>query len=195
MMTRTSLLLLLVGLAACSSTSDRPPESVLSAEVPEWVFNPSYEWDADDEPLVYYAMGRSRILRDLNLAEENALADARADVQAFLETTIERLNEAWVAESGDLMDDASFSSLINNEMFTRQIISGTVHGVRIKTRYWDDATFYVWVRYDAADSFLASYESGLSEALRKQTRELTYADRERMRKELERVVAERNQHD
>jgi hypothetical protein len=194
-MMRTTMLLLFVGLAACSSTSPRPPESVLSEDVPEWVFNPAFDWDQDDEPLVYYAVGRSRIIRDVNLAEENALADARADVQAFLETTIERLNEAWVAESGDLMNDASLSSAINNEMFTRQVISGTVHGVRIMTRYWDDEDYWVWVRYDAADAFLGTYENELSETLRKQTRELTYADRERMRKELERVVAERNKSD
>jgi len=184
--------LVLAALVACSGTTPRPEEPFLSEEAPEWVFDPNIEWDEDDEPTVYYARGQAEILANLNLAEEKARADALADVQSFIEVTIERLTEAWINESGDAMLEGSESSLVNDEMFTREIVEGTLGGVRPLAMWWDADDYYVWVKYDA-EAALSAYEASLQSRLREVNRQLTKEDREAMREELERLLAERRE--
>jgi hypothetical protein len=197
-MTRTSLLLccavLLPALPSCSASreGEHPRPTTVSEQAPRWVFDAAAGWDEESQPFVYYATGRAAILMNLDLAEENARADALADVQSFLETTIERLNEGWASEAGDLLDRDALTSYINAEQFTREVISGSLSGARVIGKWNDDDNYYVWVKYNAEDAFLGNYSKSVASRLKQQTRELTTADRERMRKELERVVAERN---
>ncbi len=186
-----------LGLGACSSASvtdeqHHPRPSTISEEAPRWVFDASTGWNEEEQPFVYYATGRAPIHLNMNLAEENAKADALADVQSFLETSIERLNESWAQESGNLLDKGALSSLFNDEILTRQLISGSLSGARVIGKWNDTRDYFVWVRYNAEDAFLGSYSKNVAAKLKEQTRELTSADRERMRAELERVVAERN---
>lgn len=178
-------------LASCSGTTPRPEEPHLSDEAPEWVYDPHVVWD-EDEPTVYYARGQAEILQNINLAEEKARADALADVQAFIEVTIERLTEAWINESGDAMIEGTTSSLVNDEMFTREIVEGTLGGVRPLAMWWDAEDYYVWVKYDA-EAALTSYEAALQSRLREANRQLTKEDRDVMREELERLLAERRE--
>ena len=181
-------------LTGCSSTGDnpRPDKSVLNEEAPTWVYDPSAGWDAEEEPFTYYATGQAPIHANLNLAEESAKADALADVQSFLETTIQRLNENWAGESGDLLDESALSSMVNDEMFTREVISGTLNGARIVGKWYDSRNYYIHVKYNAEDSFLGTYVKGFSKKLAEHTREMTTAERDRMRSELERVVKDMN---
>ncbi len=194
-MTRVACLLVLTALiaTACSSSKPRPAEEVLNPAAPEWVYNPAYEWDADDEPLVYYSSGRAPIFLDLDLAEEKALADGRADIGAFLEVGVQRLLEAYVGEAGDRLREGSLSSLINDQLYTRQIIDTTLSGVRIEDKWWDGDYYYVWLKYDAGDSFLGEFQASLNERLRADTRELTAGERDRMRDQLESLIRERRQ--
>jgi hypothetical protein len=189
-----ALVAALSALPACSSSreEDHPRPTGISEEAPAWVFDAAHEWDEEDQPFVYYATGRAAIHMNIGLAEENARADALADVQSFLETTIERLNENWASEAGDLLDRDALTSYINDEQFTREVISGSLSGARVIGKWNDDDHYFVWVRYNAEDAFLGNYSKGVASRLREQTRELTTADRERMRRELERVVQERN---
>jgi len=192
----TGLLLLAgLGLPACSSTSEnpRPDSSVLNEEAPRWVYDPAHDWDAAHEPFAYYATGQAPIHANLNLAEENARADALVDVQSFLTTSVERLTENWAVESGDLLEPAALSSLVKDEMFTRTVVSGTLNGTRVVGKWYDGRNYYVRVKYNAEDAFLGSYVKGFSRKLADQTRELTGAERDRMRAELERVVRELNE--
>lgn len=177
----------------CSSHKPRPDEAVLNEEAPDWVFNPNVEWDADDEPFVYYATGRARINFDLDLAEEKALADGRADVGAFLETTIQRLLESYIGEAGDQMNDASLSSLINDQLYTRQVVDASLSGVRLEAKWWDSDYYYVWLKYDANDQFFGNFTNSLNSKLQSNTRKLTSQARERMRDELNRILRERNE--
>jgi len=186
---------LLSALLSCSSTheAEHPRPTTLREEAPRWVFDASTGWDEQAQPFVYYATGHATIHRNLDLAEENAKADALADVQSFLQTTIERLNEGWASEAGDLLDKGALTSYINDEQFTREVISGSLSGARVIGKWNDDENYWVWVKYNAEDAFLGNYSKGVASRLKEQTRELTTADRERMRKELERVVQERNE--
>jgi len=182
--------ILIVG---CSSANPRPTTDVLNEEAPDWVYDPSADWDADDEPFVYYATGMGRIGMNLNLAEAEAHSDAMSDIQAFLETTIERLGEYYAQEAGDLLDEDTKSSFVNNELFTRELVSGTVSGARIAGKWWDQDYIYVRLKFDAEDQFLGAYQQSLAARLRQKTRELTQKDKESMRSELERLVTERNE--
>ncbi len=184
-----SAALVIVG---CSATNPRPTPDVLNEEAPDWVYEPSADWDADDEPFVYYATGMGRIGMNLNLAEAEAHADAMTDVQSFLETTIESLGEYYAQEAGDLLDEDTKSSFVNNELFRRELVSGTVSGARIAGKWWDQDYIYVRLKFNAEDSFLGEYQKSLASRLRQKTRELTQKDKESMRSELERLVSERN---
>ena len=181
-------------LLSCSASreSEHPRPVTVSEEAPRWVYDASAGGDEKDQPFVYYATGHATIHMNIDLAEENARADALADVQSFLETTIERLNEGWASEAGDLLDKTALTSYINDEQFTREVISGSLSGARVIGKWNDTDNYYIWVRYNAEDAFLGNYSKGVASRLKEQTRELTTADRERMRHELERVVSERN---
>jgi len=185
----------LPALLSCSASreAEHPRPTTVSEEAPRWVFDSATGWDEKAQPFVYYATGRAAIHLNLDLAEENAKADALADVQSFLETTIERLNESWASEAGDLLDRNALTSYINDEQFTREVISGSLSGARVIGKWNDDDYYYIWVKYNAEDAFLGNYSKSVASRLKEQTRELTTADRERMRKELERVVADRNE--
>ena len=188
-----SLALLTLVVVSCSSNKPRPDDNVLNDEAPEWVYNPNVDWDADDEPFTYWATGRARINFDLDLAEEKAFADGRADVGAFLETTIQRLLEAYIGEAGDQMNDASLSSLVNDQLYTRQVINASLSGVRTEAKWWDGEYYYVWLKYNANDEFFGNFANSLNERLKSNTRKLTAQSRDRMRDELERILRERNE--
>lgn len=63
-------------------------------------------------------------------ARTMAEADAREKIAASTEARITSLVENWSKIVGDTKDQATFTSLINNEAFTRQFVDRSVKGTR-----------------------------------------------------------------
>ncbi len=178
--------------AACATAAPRPSETVLNPAAPRWVYEPSYDWDEDDEPGVIYAAGRARIHLNLNLAEENARADALADIAAFLEVTIERMHTSLASEAGSLGEAEAIVSSFDDELFTRQLVSASLSGARLQGSWFDEHDYHVWMKYDARDAFFTQLQQQLGERLRDGGRELQEAARDRLLEQLLASVAAHN---
>lgn len=109
--------LVAVGLAGCASGEIDPN---------------SCDWTDSPGAVAQYmaAVGSAPILNEM--AEPNARtyaeADGRAKLAASLQTKINQLVENWAKDTGDLTQNASFSSYINNELITRQFVDTEVGG-------------------------------------------------------------------
>jgi len=81
-----------------------------------------------------YSKGNAR-----NFAE----VDARGKMAATLKAKINSLAENWAKESGDLTKQASFSSYVNNENFTRQYVDAEIKGAVAHDYHDDGKIMYV----------------------------------------------------
>jgi hypothetical protein len=184
----------LLALPACaSSRAEAPPPAVtIIEEAPRWVFDAAHGWDAVAQPFLFHATGRAPIRDSMQAADAQARFHALADVQSFREAAVARLNASWAGEDGELRDHQALASALDSGPFAREVIEASAAGTRLIGKWHDDHEYHVWISYDAEEAFLARYSEGVAARLREQARELTPADRERLRRELASLVAERN---
>jgi hypothetical protein len=76
------------------------------------------------------AVGAAPILNERSEPNSRtfAEADGRAKLAASLRTKINQLVENWAKDTGDLTQNASFASYVNNELLTRQFVDTEVGG-------------------------------------------------------------------
>lgn len=112
-----------------------PVSNTPMSEVDEWWNNPGFIQDH------LAAIGVSPLLnaRAEGPARTYAETDGRGKLAAVLKARMTQLVENWSKDVADLNKEASFSSYINNEAMTRQLVDATVKGA-VPYRYKNTGT-------------------------------------------------------
>jgi hypothetical protein len=137
---RTFRLLCVVPVLAAFIFSGCGSEEILPEGNPEeWWNNPGAITD------YLAAVGVSPLLnkRAEGPARTYAEADGRAKMAAVLKAKMQQLVENWSKDVGDLTKEASFSSYINNEAFTRQHVDAVIAGAKAHTYHKAEGNIYV----------------------------------------------------
>ncbi|MGQ9591647.1 MAG: hypothetical protein ACUVYA_15295 [Planctomycetota bacterium] len=117
-----------------------------------------------------------------------AEADGRQKIAASIQARITSLVENWAKIVGDTSDQQTFTSLINNEGFTRQFVDRSVVGARAVTYKYlpEEKTLYaLMVVQDPAAWMVEFRENSLEKAA--QTLLWTQAQKEDFRKKMDEI--------
>lgn len=107
---------------ACGSTPETVAERV--NEVGNWMDNPGDIRDA------LAAVGVSNVVGSEHTARTRAEANGRAILAATAKAKVQQLIENWYKETGDLLDEKTMSSYMNDEGITRQFTDVELIGAR-----------------------------------------------------------------
>lgn len=143
-------LALLATAPACTSpalTSEEGQVGVL--ESGRWV-------DVPDLVAFPAAVGAAPIVssRGEFMARTAAEADGRAKLAAALEAEIRQMFEGMGRTSGDLVNEDSFTELVDNSVSLRQFVNTTVSGARPLAYKKRDGTLFALVAFKDADQVL-----------------------------------------
>ena len=116
-------------LVSCNSTSgssggDSTVRDFDGKQVDEWWNNPK------DLPYDLCVVGSSPVLGNPSAARTSAENNARAQMAAMKKAKVQQLIEDWAQQTGDMLQEGSLQSLINNEQFTRSVVDEDVSGAR-----------------------------------------------------------------
>lgn len=125
-------------LVGCSSG----PEPMTEIEPATWIDKPSMVEGA------MAATGMAKILGNEGNARTRAEADGRAKLAATARAQMQQLISNWAKETGDLLDEASVSSLLNDETLIRQATDVELIGARAVQYAKRDGNQYVLVVMD-----------------------------------------------
>lgn len=108
--------------AGCGGTPETVAEKI--DEVSDWIDNPG---DIRD---TLAAVGSARIMGNPSNARNRAEIDARNKMAASAKTKIESYATNWAKECGDMLDEKTMSSYINDESIIRQFTDTEIIGAR-----------------------------------------------------------------
>ena len=114
-------------LAGCSGDGEKVPQTGLFAGMPDWVMNEGNTY-RDGGAVVYCAMGSARITPNISMTMSTAEAQARRKLASILNTHVRAMFTSFSQEAGNLYDEASLSSVQNNEEVFRQLTEASVNG-------------------------------------------------------------------
>jgi hypothetical protein len=147
-------------LVGCSSG----PEPATEVEPEIWIDKPSMVEDA------MAAVGMAKILGNEGNARTRAEADGRAKLAATARAQMQQLISNWAKETGDLLNEASLSSLLNDEALIRQVTDVELIGARVVQYAKRDGNQYVLVVMDDPAEWTKRVGEGMrSRALQDQT--------------------------
>lgn len=126
-------------MAGCKNGPETPQDYQPVSQVDPWWNNPGSVQDH------LAAVGVSPLLNKRAVASSRQAAevDGRAKLAATLKAQIQSLAENWSKDVGDLTNEASFSSYVNNESFTRQFVNDAVKGAQAYKYHQDEGNVYV----------------------------------------------------
>jgi hypothetical protein len=147
-------------LASCGSG----PEPLNEVQPETWIDNPTMVEG------VMAATGMARILGNEGNARTRAEADGRAKLAATARSQMQQLISNWAKETGDLLNDASVSSLLNDETLIRQVTDAELIGARAAKYAKREGNQYVLVVMDDPAEWTKRVGAGMrSRALQDQT--------------------------
>jgi hypothetical protein len=148
--------------AGCSGGPETPQDRI--AEVSDWIDNPG---DIRD---TLAAVGSARILGNESSARTRAEVDARAKMAATARAQVQSLMSNWFKETGDMLDEKSISSYLNDEGLIRQLTDTEIIGARAVKYEKRDNIQYVLMVIDDADKWTKQVGSSVKDkALKDQT--------------------------
>jgi|SRR5688572_5542195 len=106
-------------------------------EVDNWIDNPGEIRDT------MAAVGSARILANPSSARTRAEVDARAKMAATARAQVQSLMSNWFKETGDMLEERSMSSYINDEGLIRQLTDTEIIGASPAKYAVRDNTQYV----------------------------------------------------
>src|SRR5262245_59621002 len=137
---------LLVSLIASSCTllvgCSSGPEPATEVDPEIWIDKRSMVEDA------MAATGMAKILGNESNARTRAEADGRAKLAATARAQMQQLISNWAKETGDLLNEASLSSLLNDEALIRQVTDVELIGARVVQYAKRDGNQYVLIVMD-----------------------------------------------
>lgn len=140
------------------------PQPATEVEPEIWIDKPSMVEDA------MAATGMAKILGNEGNARTRAEADGRAKLAATARAQMQQLISNWAKESGDLLDEASVSSLLNDETLIRQVTDVELIGARVVQYAKRDGNQYVLVVMDDPAEWTKRVGEGMrSRALQDET--------------------------
>ena len=151
-----------IGTTSCGSA----PDPVTSGPVAtgDWIDNPGNIKD------VLTATGSAKILGNPSAARTRAEADGRAKIAASAKALIQSLVSNWAKETGDMLDDRTVSSYLNDEILIRQITDAEIIGARSAHYATRDGVQYVLMVVDDAAKWTKQVGSSLkNRALKDET--------------------------
>lgn len=107
---------------SCGSTPSTFQEKV--AEAGNWIDNPG---DIRD---TLASVGASRVMGNISSARNRAELDARQKMAATARAKVQSLLSNWFKETGDMLDDRTMSSYMNDEGIMRQLTDTEIIGAR-----------------------------------------------------------------
>lgn len=141
-------------LVQCSSPKDF--SEVDEGDIPDWFTAPPTSSD-----FIYSA--RSAVSRDMQLALEKAIMDARAEIGRQVESNIKEIQKRFIQETGSGIDNELAQQFA---IATKSVVNVTLNGSRVKEQsYEQDGKFwraYVLMEYplgEARRNFLKSIQS------------------------------------
>ncbi len=129
-----------IGTTSCGSTPAENNGPVVTGE--SWIDNPG---DIKD---VLTATGAAKILGNPSAARTRAEADGRAKIAASAKALIQSLVSNWAKETGDMLDERTISSYLNDEVLIRQITDAELIGARPVKYATRDGVQYVLIMVD-----------------------------------------------
>jgi hypothetical protein len=128
MMPRIALVLSTLALAACSSN----PNPTLSPKPASAVVNSSPDWymNVPQDPNYMFA-AKSATSRDMQIAVDKAVADARSEIAKQMEVKYSGLEKRFREEVGTGTDSELLDSYSNAY---KQVVSNTLYGTRTKNQ-------------------------------------------------------------
>jgi len=145
--------------AGCSSTPPTQAENI--AAVTNW-------WD---EPVAIRdtlaQVGMARISGNKAFARNRAEVDARNKMAATAKAKIESLATNWAKETGDMLDQRTMASYINDENFIRQFVNDEIIGAR-PAKYHEQGDYqYVLMVIDNPDQWTQRVGTSLKDKILK----------------------------
>ncbi|MEZ5963217.1 MAG: hypothetical protein R3F56_05145 [Planctomycetota bacterium] len=125
---------------SCSSTPTSFQEKV--AEAGNWIDNPG---DIRD---TLAAVGAARVMGNISSARNRAEIDARQKMAATARAKVQSLLSNWFKETGDMLDERTMSSYMNDEGIMRQLTDTEIIGARAAKYEVRDNTQYVLMVID-----------------------------------------------
>jgi hypothetical protein len=111
----------------------------------------------------YAAIGTAKIIGNEASARNRADVDARNKLAASIKATIQSISENWSQEAGDLTDESTLSSMMNDETFIRQVVDTTLVGSVVDRYESNGGYMYVLMKLESPDDFLAHLVSKVDE--------------------------------
>ncbi len=120
-------------------------------------------WNRPDAFGKYTQVGSAKVIGSETSARGRAEVDARNKLAASIKATIQSISENWSQEAGDLTDESSMSSMMNDESFIRQVVDTTLVGSVVGRYQISNGTMYVLMSLESPDEFLAHLVSKVDE--------------------------------
>lgn len=136
--------------ASCQSSQSgtNGPRPVNPDTVKEWWKRPGLFGN-------YAAIGTAKMVANEAAARTRAEVDGRNKLAASIQSTIQSIQENWSQEAGDLMDEATLSSMLNDETFIRQMVDTAMVGSVVSRYEVADGYMYVLMTLEDPDAFHA----------------------------------------
>lgn len=164
LMMLTLMFLVTVG---CGSPERGEVEGVMD-QYPEWVATENNTYTDEDGSQVIYAVGSTTVGRNISMVWNTAKNDAMAQISRTLNTHVRTMFTAYAREAGDFYDEATQSSIQNNEQVTRSLsesfISGAITINKFMTK--DRKEAYVLMRLDLDNKMLQTMSDRAKAAVR-----------------------------
>lgn len=136
---------LTVSCASTQSNSDQPA-AVNPDNVKEW-------WKRPGLFGKYATVGTAKVVANQAQARTRAEVDGRNKLAASIRSVIQSVQENWSQEAGDLLDEETLSSMLNDESFIRQMVDTTMMGSVVDRYEVADGYMYVLMKLEDAAAF------------------------------------------
>lgn len=131
---------------SCGSAPDpKPVDATMAGD--DWIDNPGGIKD------VLTAVGSAPIVGNKSAARQSAEANARGQMAANARAKVQQLISTWFKEAGDMLDERTKSSYVNNEGLVRQVTDEELIGSRVVKYKEREGYMYVLMVIDDPDKW------------------------------------------
>lgn len=129
-------LILIVGLPllGCASDTMEVPEGPMQ-EYPEWVSTENNTFVDDEGQAVIYVVGVANAGKNPAMRWDSAENNARVKISRIMNTHVRGMFTSYAREAGDFYDEATLSSIRNDEQVSRTLTEAYVSGAVIVNKY------------------------------------------------------------
>ena len=137
------------------------------ADLPEWVTTENNTYSDDGSPVIY-AVGVAQMGLNPQMGWDSAKTNALVNISRVLNTHVRAMFTAYAREAGDFYDEATLSSIRNDENVSRTLSESFVSGVITINKYMtpDRKTAYVLMRLDLDNELLQTLSDRAKNSVR-----------------------------